>query len=245
MTMINLVIDAGNTRVKLFVFKANRLHESFVCDESQFFQSVENLFSKYIFENTIVSSVGSMTAKIKKALEGVSNVLFLSNAVKVPFQNRYKTPETLGVDRMALVSAAAVHFPNKNVLVVDAGTCVTYDLLNKEGLYFGGAISLGLKMRYKALHSFTENLPEVEISEKDLNMGVDTLTSIQVGVEKGFLMEIKGMLAMYQKQFGDLTVVLTGGDAEYLSKRLKNSIFAHPNFLAEGLHAILIHNTHK
>jgi type III pantothenate kinase len=230
--MINLVIDAGNTRVKLFVFKADTVLESLVCDESQICPAIENFFSKYTFKNAIVSSVGGMTTKIQSMLDGI-----LSNAVKVPFQNRYKTPETLGVDRMALVSAAAVQFPNKNVLVVDAGTCVTYDIVSKEGVYFGGAISLGLKMRSKALHSFTENLPKVEISQKETMVGEDT------GVEKGIVFEIEGMLAAYKKQFGDLTVVLTGGDAEYLSKRLKNSIFAQPNFLAEGLHAILIYNT--
>ncbi len=241
--MINLVIDAGNTRVKLFVFKADKVLESLVCDEIRIRRTVEKLFSKYTFENAIVSSVGGMTTKIQSVLDGISNVLFLSSAVKVPFENHYRTPETLGVDRLALVSAAAVQFPNKNVLVVDAGTCVTYDILSKEGVYFGGAISLGLKMRSKALHSFTENLPEVEISQKETMVGKDTQSSMQVGVEKGFLFEIEGMLAAYKKQFGDLTIVLTGGDAEYLSKRLKNSIFAQPNFLAEGLHAILIYNT--
>ncbi len=243
--MTNLVIDAGNSRVKLFVFKADKVLVSLVCDENQICQAIEKLFSTYAFENTIVSSVGGMTTKIQSALDGTTNVLFLSSTVKLPFENRYKTPNTLGVDRMALVSAAAVQFPNKNVLVIDAGTCVTYDVLSDQGIYFGGAISLGLKMRSKALHSFTENLPEVEISQKETMIGDDTQSSLQVGVEKGFLFEMEGMLAAYQKQFVDLTVVLTGGDAEYLSKRLKNSIFAQPNFLAEGLHAILIYNIHK
>jgi type III pantothenate kinase len=243
--MANLIIDAGNTRVKLFVFKADKVLEHLICDENQIHQTMKNLFKNYVFENTIVSCVGGMLAKIQKELEGFSNLLVLSSETKVPFKNHYRTPETLGVDRLALVSAAAVQFPNKNVLVVDAGTCVTYDILSEKGIYFGGAISLGLRMRLKALHVFTENLPEVEISSKEMTVGDDTESSIQVGVKKGFLYEIEGMLAAYKKQFDDLTIVLTGGDAEYLSKRLKNSIFAQPNFLAEGLQAILIHNTHQ
>ncbi|WP_139956301.1 type III pantothenate kinase [Flavicella sediminum] len=243
--MKNLIIDAGNSRIKVFVFERDSIVFSFVSDENDFEEKIKNIFIEHEIFNTIVSSVGALTKKIAAILKNVSAVVWLNSQTKVPFINSYKTPITLGVDRIALMSAASFLFPNKNVLVIDAGTCITFDILSETNNYLGGAISLGLQMRFTALHNFTENLPLLTIDNFKNFIGDDTNSCIGSGVVQGAISEIDGVISEYKCRFSDLTVVLTGGDAYYLSKRLKNSIFANPNFLAEGLNSILTHNTQE
>lgn len=243
--MKHLIIDAGNTRVKVVVFKEDSLVEMQVCDTSSLQKTFLNFFLKHRFTNAILSSVGSLTDEIRELIPQEIPLLVLSSDTKVPFQNLYSTPKTLGVDRIALMSAASNQYPKQHVLVIDAGTCVTFDCLDAENRYLGGAISPGLQMRYAAMHSFTEKLPSLSFKDPENLIGNDTETSMHSGVVNGLVAEINGIISAYRKQFSDLTVVLTGGDMNYLSKRLKNGIFANPNFLVEGLHAILKYNTHE
>ncbi|MFC2126774.1 type III pantothenate kinase [Bacteroidota bacterium] len=243
--MKNLIIDAGNSRVKVFVFEGDRVLDSFVSEENDFEKKNNIFLEKHQISKVIVSSVGGFTQKIADFLVAYPSVLWLTNKTRVPFVNKYKTPATLGVDRIALVSAASFLYPNKNVLVIDSGTCITFDFLSERNNYLGGSISLGLMMRFKALNNYTENLPLLTQDNFDDIIGVDTNTSIGSGVVQGVISEIDGVISEYKSRFPDLTVVLTGGDTYYLSKRLKNSIFANPNFLAEGLNSILIHNTRE
>lgn len=240
--MKNLIIDAGNSRVKVFVFEKDRVLEDFVSDECELEKKIKNIFSNHLIIGVILSSVGSLTEKILSLLSSFDEIVVLSNETKVSFLNKYKTPKTLGVDRIALVSAAANKFPDKNVLVIDAGTCVTFDFKNSKNEYLGGAISPGLQMRYRALNEFTEKLPLLSNNDENIIVGTDTNSSIHSGVMNGLICEIDGVIDRYKSEFGDLTIVLTGGDIYFLSKRLKNSIFANPNFLAEGLNSILIYN---
>ncbi|WP_028890538.1 type III pantothenate kinase [Tenacibaculum sp. 47A_GOM-205m] len=237
-----LIIDAGNTRVKVAVFEIDTLKEVFVFEKTNIIPELEKIISKYSISNSIVSSVTTFSEKVKTRVEALLNPVFLNSETKVPFVNKYKTPKTLGVDRIALASAAVKMYPNKNVLVLDAGTCITYDFVTKKGEYLGGAISPGIQMRYKALHEFTAKLPLLEPSKLESFIGVDTNTSIHSGVINGISKEIDGIIKQYQKKYSDLTVVLTGGDTYFLSKQLKSVIFAHPNFVLEGLHTILTHN---
>jgi type III pantothenate kinase len=169
-------------------------------------------------------------------------VFVISHKIKVPFTNDYLTPETLGYDRIALVSAAASQFPDKNVLVIDVGTCITYDFLNSEGHYKGGSISPGIDMRYKALNHFTEKLPLLDANTPQSLTGNSTQTSIHSGVINGVAFEIDGIIDAYKQENQDLTVILTGGNAHFLRDRLKNTIFANPNFLLEGLNFLLEQN---
>ena len=157
----------------------------------------------------------------------------------MPFTNNYATPETLGVDRIALITAAANQYPNKNILVIDAGTCVTYDFLNHQNSYLGGAISPGLTIRYEALHNLTAKLPLLKTEDTTFLIGNSTETSIHSGVINGLVNEIDGTIQQYQQEHTDLTVILTGGDTNFLAKRLKSSIFANSNFLLEGLNHLL------
>ncbi|MGB8374634.1 MAG: type III pantothenate kinase, partial [Salegentibacter sp.] len=150
--------------------------------------------------------------------------------------------KTLGKDRIALTAAACLQYPGENVLVIDAGTCVTYDFKSEREEYLGGAISPGLSMRFRALHEFTSKLPLVAPEEKTELEGSSTEESINTGVLMGLRLEIDGMIDSYREKKKFLTVILTGGDMQILSVRLKNSIFANPNFLLSGLNYILEFN---
>ena len=239
---MNLIIDVGNTRVKVAVFELDTIKDFFVFDKAEILSEVKKIISNFSITSSIVSSVAHFTEEERQEIAELLNPIFLDSTTNVPFKNNYKTPKTLGVDRIALASAAVNKYPNKNVLVIDAGTCITYDFITKESEYLGGAISPGIQMRYKALHEFTAKLPLLEPSKLENFIGVDTNTSIHSGVINGVSNEIDGIIKQYQKKYQELTVVLTGGDTYFLSKQLKSVIFAHPNFVLEGLHTILIHN---
>ncbi|HZJ36686.1 MAG TPA: type III pantothenate kinase, partial [Gillisia sp.] len=186
--------------------------------------------------------VSKTASKWLQKLEDGSRLFILNQQLPQVFTNLYATPNTLGNDRIALVSAASKHFPTENVLVIDAGTCITYDFKNNKNEYLGGAISPGMEMRYKAMHNFTENLPLLDREEEIKLIGNSTNYCMHSGVIYGITFEIDGIIAAYQGQYKDLTIILTGGDAQFLCKRLKNSIFANSNFLLEGLNYILEFN---
>lgn len=237
-----LIIDVGNTRVKVAVFEIDTIKEVFTFEKINIIPELKKIISNFSISHSIVSSVANFTDEETKKIAELLNPVFLDSNTKVPFENLYKTPKTLGVDRIALASAAIKKYPNQNVLILDAGTCITYEFITDEGNYLGGAISPGIAMRYKALHTFTSKLPLLKANELENFIGTDTESSIHSGVINGVCNEIDGIIAQYQKKYPDLTVVLTGGDTYFLSKQLKSVIFAHPNFVLEGLHTILIHN---
>ena len=175
-------------------------------------------------------------------IENHFELLQFDASTKVPFDNQYKTPDTLGLDRIALVCASVQSYPNQNVLIIDAGTCITYDFLNSKNEYLGGAISPGIHIRYNSLHDYTSKLPKLSLPEDYQLTGDSTSEAIHSGIINGVTQEIMGVINQYKEKYGDLTVVLTGGDTKFLSKQLKNSIFANQNFLLYGLNTILTHN---
>ncbi len=239
---MNLVIDIGNTQIKSAVFKDNKLFYKEVFLKEIFYISIKNILKKHQISNMILSSVGEINALELLKIQKLANVLVLDNKTKLPFINNYKTPQTLGVDRIALVAAAVDHFPDENVLIFDAGSCITYEFINAKKEYFGGAISPGLAMRYNALNSFTANLPKLDLITKIPKVGNTTENAIHLGVINGVIQEIEGVIAQFKEKYQKLTVVLTGGDTIFLAKNLKSTIFANPNFLLEGLNSILIYN---
>ncbi|MDX6746420.1 type III pantothenate kinase [Polaribacter sp. PL03] len=242
---MNLTIDIGNTRVKSAVFEGDRLVELYVFDKRKIISEIKKIFKKNTISAGIISNVATISEKRMVQLKKIIDFQIVSSASKVPFNNLYKTPKTLGVDRIALVAGAVKQFPNKNVLVIDAGTCITFDFVSDKTAYLGGAISPGIKMRYKALNKFTANLPLVETLELNDFIGKNTEESIVSGVLNGVVKEINGVIEDYEQEYLDLTVVLTGGDTNFLSKQLKSSIFANQNFLLQGLNEILKFNGHK
>ena len=240
---MNLVIDIGNTLVKMAVFQGDILIKKKISLRPDFLKNLEELEQKYQKPvNVILSSVSKTASKWLQKLEDGSRLFILNQQLPQVFTNLYATPNTLGNDRIALVSAASKHFPAENVLVIDAGTCITYDFKNNKNEYLGGAISPGMEMRYKAMHNFTENLPLLDREEEIKLIGNSTNYCMHSGVIYGITFEIDGIIAAYQGQYKDLTIILTGGDAQFLCKRLKNSIFANSNFLLEGLNYILEFN---
>jgi type III pantothenate kinase len=169
------------------------------------------------------------------------NVHFISHKDPFPFTNCYATPQTLGIDRLVLASGASLQFPNQNRLVIDVGTCVTYDFIDENNNYLGGAISPGLRLRYEALHRFTAKLPLLSIDSSEQFIGKSTSESIHSGVINGLVYEIDGFIEEYRKRFTDVVVVLTGGDTELLSTRLKNDSFVNANFLLESLNYVFLY----
>jgi type III pantothenate kinase len=242
---MNLIIDAGNTRVKLAVFEKDRLVEVVFIDMESFFLEIKKILVKHQITVGILSNVNFISEDKIQKLRKLVNLLILSSSTDVPFINLYETPETLGVDRIALVAAAVNKFTKKNILIIDAGTCITFDFVNDQTEYLGGAISPGIEMRYKALHNFTTKLPNLTKKEVQNFIGNNTDRCINSGVVNGVIQELEGVIYQYKKKYPDLTVVLTGGDTNFLSKQLKSSIFANPNFLLEGLNKILIFNKNK
>ena len=241
---MNLIIDAGNTFVKLAVFQEGELFEKFTVQHNDFLKQVKHLLDKYpIISNGIISSVATLNKEDVETLASLIHLLVLNSETSLPFKNLYKTPKTLGVDRIALVSASVKQFSNTNVLVIDAGTCITYDFVNYNNEYLGGAISPGIRLRYKSLHNLTANLPLLESKVPESFIGNTTESAIHSGVVFGVLKEINGVIAAYNEKYSDLTVILTGGDTNFLSKQLKNGIFANSNFLLEGLNFILEYNS--
>ncbi|WP_034918760.1 type III pantothenate kinase [Gillisia sp. CAL575] len=240
---MNLVIDIGNTLVKMAVFQEDELIVKKTSLKQNFFKNLAELDQKYPdIKDVLVSSVSKTPSKWLQKLQEDYKMYVLDKELPQVFSNLYATPKTLGNDRIALVSAASKLYPSQNVLVIDAGTCVTFDVINSENEYLGGAISPGLQMRYKAMNTFTENLPLLEPEQVVNLIGNTTINSMHSGAIIGITAEIDGVISMYSSQFKDLTIILTGGDSQFLCKRLKNSIFANSNFLLEGLNYILEFN---
>ena len=241
---MNLIIDVGNTFVKFAVFQQNTIvvKKSVILEE--FLKTYKKILKEFgDIERCIISSVGRLGKKEIDIVENDLNVLILNHETQLPFKNLYSTPKTLGVDRIALVSASVEQFPDNNVLIIDAGTCITYDFINTKNEYLGGAISPGIRLRYKSLHNLTANLPLLDTEVSESIVGDSTSKSIHSGVINGVLKEIDGNINEYKEKYSDLTVILTGGDTKFLSNQLKNSIFANSNFLLEGLNFILEFNS--
>jgi len=171
--------------------------------------------------------------------------LELDTSTLLPITLNYKTLETLGKDRIALAVAAAQLYPHKNVLIIDAGTCITYDFIDKHKEYQGGSISPGIQMRFKALNTFTDKLPLINPTDNVELLGKSTSESISSGVMNGVYSEIDGIIDKYKINFPDIEVILTGGDIIYFDKKLKNNIFANSNLVLKGLNMILDYNAGK
>jgi type III pantothenate kinase len=241
---MNLIVDVGNTFVKFAIFKNDKLIHKTSFELSEFkkqYKALKKEFPK--LKHAIISSVGRLSEKQIDSIEDDLKTHELNHKTKVPFKNSYKTPKTLGVDRIALASASVNQFPDNNVLIIDAGSCITYDFVTDKNEYLGGAISPGIRLRYQALHNLTANLPLLEKDQPKTIVGNTTESSIHSGVVYGVIKEIDGVVDQYQLKYSELTVILTGGDAKFLSNQLKNSIFANSNFLLEGLNFILDFNS--
>lgn len=240
---MNLVIDIGNTLTKVAIFSNNQIIFNNNYD-SLTLNDLQGLLNKFNIANSIIAEVKSFEVALIELLQEKTNFFKLNQNTKLPFNNKYNTPSTLGKDRIAVLSAASKLYPNANVLVIDVGTCITFDIIDADNNYLGGAISPGLEMRFKSLEHFTGKLPLVKLEESNEPqfIGDSTVNSIKSGVYYGIKHEIQGIINSYREQYDDLKIVLTGGNAERFELAPKNRIFADKFFVLKGLNEILNEN---
>ena len=171
--------------------------------------------------------------------------LELDQQTELPIENLYETPETLGKDRLAAAVGANELFPDQNLLIIDAGTAITYDLVSEKNQFIGGNISPGLEMRFKALNLFTGKLPLISYSDEFELIGRNTTDAIRAGVQNGMLYEIGQTIAIFNRNYQNLQIIMTGGDSNFFDKKLNYSIFVHFNLTLIGLNRILEYNAKK
>lgn len=243
---MNLVLDSGNTSTKLYLFDKDRIVASQRVEQLDLY-FLDKIFKEYPVKASIYSHVGNANTDVANFLKSHSNYIAFNQQTSVPIKNNYQTPDTLGLDRLAAVCGAAKIFPNTNVLCIDMGSCVTYDFITSDGTYLGGAISPGLTMRYKAMHTFTAQLPLLQANhlQKQKLIGANTNESMQSGAFNGYIFEILGFIEAYQRNYENLQCLICGGDAALLDTQLKNSIFVRADLVAEGLNTILNYNVQK
>ena len=244
---MNLVIDQGNSSAKMALFSTSgQLIHAMTIPQL----TVKNIvdFAEEKFTSSIICSVTEYEAAVLKYLEVQGKCIQFNVQIPIPVKLKYQTPNTLGLDRLAAAIGAISEFPGKNILVIDAGTAITYDFISDEKEYLGGGISPGIQMRFKALNQFTHRLPLIDWMEKSKSIleipliGDNTENSLLSGVLNGVQAEMEGIIDRYARLYGDLTIVMTGGDLNFLVDRIKYTIFAQPNAVLQGLHLILKYN---
>ena len=236
-----ICIDIGNTRTKVGFFTNEQLDDVLIIEEISV-ETINSWLKQFPDATCILSSTQKYNSQIVLALQKFTKFILLDAQTPVPFQNAYHSPQTLGLDRIALVAAAVSLFPHQNTLVIDAGTCITLDFIDETSTYQGGSIHPGISMRIKAMHNFTGKLPLVETVSVDFLLGVDTKSCLQSGGILGAGMEIDAFISVYRARYPGCKVLLTGGDQDIFFSMLKNEIFALPNLVLKGLQKIAQHN---
>jgi len=236
--LTNLIIDIGNTRIKAALFQgAELLWESAFQDLEEAKANVENLDFKYC----LISSVRWSHDELIEAFP--FDFLYLTHELKLPIQNLYASPNTLGLDRIAAAVGAWSKSENTPVLAIDLGSCITYELVSEKGEYLGGAISPGISMRAKAMNQFTARLPLVVLDKVPTELfGNTTVQCMQIGLWSGVSHEIVGQINAFRQKFSQLKVFVCGGDAQSFDSLVKDHIFVVPHLVLFGLNAILKHN---
>jgi type III pantothenate kinase len=234
---MNIAIDIGNSRVKLGIFKNKALVRLFILKDIDR-ETISGIIEQFPIEKAIVSTVKNLK-KTEQLFPGNFPVTTMESVHHLPYKNLYETPETLGQDRKALVSGALSLFPGQHVLIISAGTAITYDFVDAQAQYHGGAISPGMNIRFQSLNTFTGDLPLANYKNHNRFIGKTTFESIASGVMEGITGEMKHQISLYEKRFGELKIIFTGGDAKHFDKTLKNNIFAISNLVLVGLNEIM------
>jgi type III pantothenate kinase len=239
---MNLVIDLGNTSAKLTLFKDKELVEVLSSNSDVTLKWIHEVVKTIKnIDSCILCSVVDHPIEVEDYLEQTFKMMKFDQQTKVPIENDYETIETLGLDRLAAAIGANSIFPNHNILVIDFGTCIKYDIVTNN-TYNGGGIAPGMRMRFNALNKFTDKLPLVEPSDSLVVTGKTTTESILSGVQFGIASEVTGIIEYYHEQFNNLKVVFSGGDAHFFENVLKKDIFAAPNLVSRGLNEVLLYN---
>ena len=239
---MNVTIDIGNTRAKIGLFADGQLEQHWSIPKGEIL-SLSDSLTNHSIKNVILSTVAQDVGREIRRFWGAHiNFIELNENTPLPVRNSYRTPETLGKDRLAAVVGASLLGESGHKLVIDAGTCITYDVLTAEQEYLGGNIAPGIEMRLKAMHTFTARLPALTQGETESAIGYHTQSAMQNGAQWGTIWEIEGTIDYFSAKFAPLTVILTGGDAIFLAKKMKRKIFVHQHLVLLGLNKILDYN---
>jgi type III pantothenate kinase len=240
---INLCIDWGNTNVKAAIFDNDMLQKQLTFSGEAALEQVSLLMDTYKPVKAIISTVAHNDGELDHLVKSkIRSMVTLNGYTRTPINNAYLSPDTLGPDRLAMAAGAHGLHPNNNNLVISLGTCITYNLVQKNKTFRGGAISPGLHMRLTAMNSYTDKLPEVSANGDLILLGYDTETCMRSGAIFGMAAEIDGMILNYSQQYPDFNAILTGGDAPFFVGKVKSKIFADPDILLKGLNLILNYN---
>lgn len=243
---MNLCIDIGNSKVKVAVFAGQAIiyRNQWPAMGAGKILQIATEFPD--IRDVIVCSVKTEQPDLTENLKNYfPNIIVFNEFTAIPVENLYETGKTLGRDRLAAVNGANNNYPGRNVLVIDAGTAITYDIIDEKAQYLGGNISPGLSMRFRALHDYTGKLPLVKPGPEFPVIGKRTEEAIAAGVQNGIIFEIDSCIDLFKKEFRDLIIILTGGDANYFDKKLKSTIFVDSNLVFTGLNRILTYNVKK
>lgn len=239
---MKLIIDIGNTVAKLVAFEENEPIEE-VRTSGDTLSELPDFINKHHFERGIVGSVREISPKIQEKLDTLPfPIMHFTPQTPVPIGNKYRTPQTLGSDRLAAAVGASTLQPKKDLLIIDAGTCITYDIIDARGNYWGGNIAPGMHMRLSALHEHTAKLPLVSAEGPVPGLGYDTETAIRSGVLRGMKYEIEGYIRSMRSKYPHLTVFLTGGDKILFDTAIISSIISDKYLVSRGLNRILDYN---
>ena len=239
---MNICLDIGNTRAKVGLFDGPQLQQYWSIPRAEIMEFLQTL-TNHSIKNVILSTVAQDVGKeISQIWGDPINFIELNEKTALPIQNTYRTPKTLGKDRIAAVVGATLVGPPTNKLIIDAGTCITFELLEANKVYLGGNISPGVKMRLQSMHHFTARLPALSVGATDSTIGYGTQSAMRNGAQWGTIWEIEGTIDHFAKQFEPLTVILTGGDANFLAEKMKRKIFVHQHLVLLGLNKILDYN---
>jgi type III pantothenate kinase len=236
---MNIVVDYGNTTAKVGIFNHTSLTEKHSFGKPQ---ELKSYLAKKSADNILVSSVSHPAEDVLSWGQASGKKIALTFETSLPIQIHYATPQTLGVDRIAAVCGAFELFPGQNCLVIDAGTCLTFEFLDAQGNYYGGSISPGVTMRFEAMHRFTSRLPLVKPISHPPLIGADTTSGMQSGVVLGIRAEVTGMINQYFEKYPTLQIILCGGDHAIFENHLKPSIFVAEDLVLIGLNRIIRHN---
>lgn len=243
---MNLVIDIGNSCTKISFFDGSELVRHLVTEYADQ-EFLKKLFQEFPgTDKAIICSTKDYPEELVNCLkQEVKYVIEFSHLTPVPVKVLYQSPETLGRDRIAAVAGGSMVFPGEDLLVIDAGSAITYDFVNSSGEYTGGNISPGLEMRFRALHHYTGRLPLVSPDQEYGFWGIDTTSAIRAGVQNGILFEMEGYISHFKKNYKKMQVIFTGGNANFFESKLKNSFFVDSNLVSKGLNRILEYNDKK
>lgn len=242
---MNLVIDQGNTVTKVAIFEADILLDTFLYETFDV-GICSSLLMNYNIKKCIYCSVVETPVEVLLYLDNnLPNFLFIDENTALPIKNGYKTPKTLGKDRLAAVVGANQLFPCKNVLIVDIGTAITYEFIDNSACYYGGNISPGISMRFKSLHAFTGKLPLLDRHGDLPTVGYDTETAVRSGVIWGIIYEIRSYIEDYRTKYPDLEIIVSGGHARYIQPHLQDEVRIDVNLVLKGLNRILNYNVEE